>query len=417
MYRKRYSIRKESKVEEMRKTYVVSAKRSAVGSFLGSLTTVKPAQLGGTVVKGLLEDANVAPELVDEVLCGNVLSAGLGQNIGRQVLLAAGIPETVCAHSLNMVCGSGLRTVMEGFMSIQTGFNDIVVAGGVESMSGAPYLTPANTRTGNKMGDFKCVDHMIYDALTDAMHGIHMGVTAENIAKKYNITREMQDAFAYGSQQKAIAAVDAGVFKDEIVPVEVKLRKETISFDTDEHPNRKSTPEKLANLRPAFIKDGSVTAGNASGINDGASFVLLASEDAVKKYNLTPLCEVVGIGQGGVDPLTMGLGPTPAIRQALKIANIELKDIDLIELNEAFAAQSLGVVHELVEEHGIDREEFLSKTNVNGGAIALGHPVGASGNRILVTLIHEMARRGCEYGLASLCIGGGQGTAVIIKRP
>lgn len=229
------------------------------------------------------------------------MSAGLGQNIGRQVALAAGIPESVCAHSVNMVCGSGLRTVMEGVMSIQTGFNDIVVAGGVESMSGAPYLIPANTRTGNKMGDFKCVDHMIYDALTDAMNGIHMGVTAENIAKKYNITREMQDAFGYASQQKAIAAVDSGRFKDEIVPVEVKLRKETIVFDTDEHPNRKSTPEKMAKLRPAFVKDGSVTAANASGINDGASFVLLASEEAVEKYNLTPLCEVVGIGQGGVD--------------------------------------------------------------------------------------------------------------------
>ena len=401
----------------MRKTYVVSAKRSAIGSFLGSLTTVKPVDLGATVVKALLEDGKVAPDQVDELLCGNVLSAGLGQNIGRQVALAAGIPESVCAHSVNMVCGSGLRTVMEGVMSIQTGFNDIVVAGGVESMSGAPYLIPANTRTGNKMGDFKCVDHMIYDALTDAMNGIHMGVTAENIAKKYNITREMQDEFGYASQQKAIAAVDSGRFKDEIVPVEVKLRKETIVFDTDEHPNRKSTPEKMAKLRPAFIKDGSVTAANASGINDGASFVLLASEEAVEKYNLTPLCEVVGIGQGGVDPLTMGLGPTPAIRHALKYADMKLDDVELVELNEAFAAQSLGVVHELVEEHGIDREAFLEKTNVNGGAIALGHPVGASGNRILVTLIHEMIKRDAKTGLASLCIGGGQGTAVIVKRP
>ena len=325
----------------MRKTYVVSAKRSAIGSFLGSLTTVKPVDLGATVVKALLEDGKVAPEQVDELLCGNVLSAGLGQNIGRQVALAAGIPESVCSHSVNMVCGSGLRTVMEGVMSIQTGFNDIVVAGGVESMSGAPYLIPANTRTGNKMGDFKCVDHMIYDALTDAMNGIHMGVTAENIAKKYNITREMQDAFGYASQQKAIAAVDSGRFKDEIVPVEVKLRKETIVFDTDEHPNRKSTPEKMAKLRPAFVKDGSVTAANASGINDGASFVLLASEEAVEKYNLTPLCEVVGIGQGGVDPLTMGLGPTPAIRNALKYADMKLDEVELVELNEAFAAQSL----------------------------------------------------------------------------
>ena len=246
---------------------------------------------------------------------------------------------------------------------------------------------------------------------------ILLGVTAENIAKKYNITREMQDEFGYASQQKAIAAVDSGRFKDEIVPVEVKLRKETVIFDTDEHPNRKSTPEKMAKLRPAFIKDGTVTAANASGINDGASFVLLASEDAVAKYNLTPICEVIGIGQGGVDPLTMGLGPTPAIRHALNYAGLKLQDIELVELNEAFAAQSLGVIHELVEEHGIDREEFMNKTNVNGGAIALGHPVGASGNRILVTLIHEMIKRDAKVGLASLCIGGGQGTAVIVKRP
>ena len=401
----------------MKKTYVISAKRSAIGSFLGSLTTVSPLDLGTTVVKALLEDAKVAPENVDELICGNVLGAGLGQNIARQILLEAGIPETVCAHSVNMVCGSGLRTVMEGVMSIQTGFNDIVIAGGVESMSGAPYLIPANTRTGNKMGDFKVTDHMIYDALTDAKHKIHMGVTAENIAKKYNITREMQDESAYASQQKAIAAVDGGRFKDEIVPVEVKLRKETVIFDTDEHPNRKSTPEKLAKLRPAFIKDGTVTAGNASGINDGASFVLLASEEAVEKYNLTPICEIIGIGQGGVDPLTMGLGPTPAIRNALNYADLKLQDIELVELNEAFAAQSLGVIHELVEEHGIDREEFMAKTNVNGGAIALGHPVGASGNRILVSLIHEMVKRDVKLGLASLCIGGGQGTAVIVKRP
>lgn len=400
----------------MRKTYVVSAKRSAIGSFLGSLTTVKPEVLGSTVVKALLEDAKVAPENVNEVIVGNVLSAGLGQNVARQVSILSGIPETVCAHSVNMVCGSGLRTVMEGAMSIQCGFNDIVVAGGVESMSGAPYLVPGNARTGNKMGNFTTVDHMIYDALTDAFDNIHMGVTAENIAAKYNITREMQDDFAYASQQKAIAAVDSGRFKDEIVPVEVKKRKETIIFDTDEHPNRKSTREKLATLRPAFIKDGSVTAGNASGINDGASFVLLASEDAVKKYNLNVLCEIVGFGQGGVDPKVMGLGPTPAIRNALNQAEMKLDDVELVELNEAFAAQSLGVIHELVEEHKIDRDAFMEKTNVNGGAIALGHPVGASGNRIFVTLIHEMMKRDLHTGLASLCIGGGMGTAVIVKR-
>ena len=401
----------------MRKSYIVSAKRTAIGSFMGGLATVKPKDMGSAVVKALLEDANVAPENVDEVICGNVLGAGLGQNIGRTIALEAGIPETVCAHSVNMVCGSGLRTVMEAVMSIQCGFNDIVVAGGVESMSGAPYLIPANTRTGNKMGNFTVVDHMIYDALTDARANIHMGVTAENIAKKYNITREEQDAFGYASQQKAIAAVDSGRFKDEIVPITVHLKKQDVIFDTDEHPNRKSTPEKMAKLRPAFVKDGTVTAGNASGINDGASFVLVASEDAVKKYNLTPMCEIIGIGQGGVDPLTMGLGPTPAIRNALNYAGVKLDDMDLVELNEAFAAQSLGVLHELQEEHGIDLEQFKEKVNVNGGAIALGHPVGASGNRILVSLIYEMIKRDAKMGLASLCIGGGQGCAVIVKRP
>ena len=401
---------------ELRKAYIVSAKRTAIGGFLGSLSTVSPRTFGAEVIKALLADAGVKPENVDEVICGNVLGAGVGQSIGRTVSLEAGIPDTVCAHTTNMVCGSGMRTVMEAVMTIQAGENDIVVAGGVESMSQAPYLVPASARTGNKMGAWKAIDHMIYDALTDARLDIHMGVTAENIAKKYNITRQMQDEFAIASQEKAIKAVDSGRFKDEIVPITIPSKKGDIVFDTDEHPNRKTSLEKLGTLKPAFIKDGTVTAGNASGINDGASFVLVASEDAVRKYGLKPLCEIVGIGQGGVDPSVMGLGPTPAIRNALKNAGVKLADIDLVELNEAFAAQSLGVIHELVEEHGINREEFLSKTNVNGGAIALGHPVGASGNRIIVTLIHEMMKSDKKLGLASLCIGGGQGTAVILKK-
>ncbi len=401
---------------ELRKAYIVSAKRTAIGGFLGSLSTVSPRTFGAEVIKALLADAGVNPENVDEVICGNVLGAGVGQSIGRTVSLEAGIPDTVCAHTTNMVCGSGMRTVMEAVMTIQAGENDIVVAGGVESMSQAPYLVPANTRSGNKMGAWKAIDHMIYDALTDARLDIHMGVTAENIAKKYNISRQMQDEFAMASQEKAIKAVDSGRFKDEIVPITIPSKKGDIVFDTDEHPNRKTSLEKLGTLKPAFIKDGTVTAGNASGINDGASFVLVVSEDAVKKYNLKPLCEVVGIGQGGVDPSIMGLGPTPAIRNALKNAGVKLADIDLVELNEAFAAQSLGVIHELVEEHGINREEFLAKTNVNGGAIALGHPVGASGNRIIVSLIHEMMKSDKKLGLASLCIGGGQGTAVILKK-
>ncbi|MCI9292918.1 MAG: acetyl-CoA C-acetyltransferase [Erysipelotrichaceae bacterium] len=401
----------------MKKAYVVAAKRSAIGSFLGGLATVKPVDLGATVLKETIKSSGLDVKDIDECIIGNVISAGLGQNIARQVALAAGIPETTCSHSLNMVCGSGLKAVMEAVIRVQAGFGDVFVAGGVESMSGAPILIPGKVRTGMKMGNMEVVDSMINDGLTDAMNHIHMGVTAENVAKKYGITREAQDEFAYASQQKAIAAVDSGRFKDEIVPIEVKMRKETVVFDTDEHPNRKSTPEKLASLRPAFIKDGTVTAGNASGINDGASFVIVVSEDALEKYNLTPMCEVVGIGQGGVDPTVMGLGPTPAILNALKNADMKIEDLDLVELNEAFAAQSLGVIHELEEATGMDREAFMAKTNVNGGAIALGHPVGASGNRILVTLIHELAKRDLHTGLASLCIGGGMGTAVIVKRP
>lgn len=400
----------------MTKAYIVSAKRTAIGSFLGSLAQVHPRTLGSEVVKALLKDANVKPDMVDELICGNVLSAGLGQNIARTIALDAGIPDTVCAHSINMVCGSGLRSVMEAVMSIKAGYNNIVVAGGVENMSMAPYLVPANTRSGNKMGNFSLTDHMIYDALTDATNNIHMGITAENVAKKYNITREMQDEFAWNSLSKAIKAVDSGVFKDEIVPIQVKVKKEVVEFATDEHPNRKSSPEKLASLKPAFLKEnGTVTAGNASGINDGASFTLIASEEAVKKYKLKPICEIIGIGQGGVDPTVMGLGPVPAIRNALKDAGVKLSDVELIELNEAFAAQSLGVIHELVEEHKVDRKALMDKTNVNGGAIALGHPVGASGNRILVSLVYQMKKAGKKIGLASLCIGGGQGTCVITK--
>lgn len=402
----------------MKKAYIVAAKRSAIGSFMGGLTNVNLVNLGATVLKEAISQAGIAPETIDEVIVGNVIAAGLGQNIGRQVSIAAGVPVEVCAQSINMLCGSGLKAVMEATMRIQCGFGDIFVAGGVESMTNAPYLVPSKVRNGVKMGDLTMVDAMLHDGLTDGMYDIHMGVTADNIAKKYAITREEQDAFAFASQQKAIAAIDSGRFKDEIVPVEVPGKKGSVTiFDTDEHPNRTSTPEKMAKLRPAFTPDGTVTAANASGINDGASFTIIASEDAIEKYNLTPLAEVIGFGQGGVDPRVMGLGPTPAILNALRYANMSIEDMQLVELNEAFAAQSLGVIHELEEATGMDRQAFLEKTNVNGGAIALGHPVGASGNRILVTLLHEMQKRDLKVGLASLCIGGGQGAAVIIKRP
>lgn len=398
----------------MKKAYIVAAKRSALGSFMGSLTDVSAAELGATVLKETIAESKIDPATIDEVLVGNVISAGLGQNIARQVSVKAGVPVEVPATQINMVCGSGLKTIIEAAIRIQAGWGDVYVAGGVENMSQAPYLLSYQNRKGAKMGNQKIVDSMINDALTDAFYDIHMGITAENVAEKYGITRQQQDEFALASQNKALKAIADGKFKDEIVPITIKTRKGEFVFDTDEYP-RETTLEKLGKLRPAFKKDGSVTAGNASGINDGASFTIVVSEDALKKYNLTPLAEIVGYGQGGVDPRTMGLGPTPAIKNTLAQAGISLDQVDLIELNEAFAAQSLGVVHELVTDLGVDKEALLARTNVNGGAIAIGHPVGASGNRIFVTLIHELKKQSKDYGLASLCIGGGMGVAVAIK--
>ena len=396
--------------------YITAAKRTAIGSFLGALSPLSASDLGAAVAKNILEETKIDPAKLDEVIMGNVLSAGQYQGVGRQTSVKAGIPYEVPGYAVNIICGSGLKSVILTYANIKAGVADLVLAGGTESMSGAGFVLPGQIRAGHKMADLTMKDHMICDALTDAFHKIHMGITAENVAEKYGITREEQDQFALSSQQKAIAAVDSGRFKDEIVPVTIKNKKGDIVVDTDEYPNRKTNLEKLAGLKPAFKKDGSVTAGNASGLNDGASIVLMASEEAVKEHNLTPLVEVVGVGTGGVDPLIMGMGPVPAIRKALKHANLSLKDIDLFELNEAFAAQSLGVIKELCSEHGLTKEWFDERTNVNGGAIALGHPVGASGNRILVTLIHEMKKRGSEYGLASLCIGGGMGTTVIVKN-
>ena len=400
----------------MSKIYIVAAKRTAVGKFLGTCANVTAAQLGTAVVKNILEETKVDASKIDELICGNVLSAGLRQGVARQISINAGIPQEVPAYGINMICGSGMKAVINAVNSIKAGEANLIIAGGAESMSGAGFVLPASTRNGVKMGDFKAVDHMICDGLTDAFGDYHMGITAENIADKYNLTREAQDEFSFGSQQKAIAAIDGGKFKDEIVPVEVKSRRETIIFDTDEFPNRKSTLEKLGCLRPAFKKDGTVTAGNASGINDGASFLMIASEEAVKEHNLTPLVEVVSTGQGGVDPAIMGMGPVPAIANAVKKAGISLNEIDVLELNEAFAAQSLGVITQLSADHNVTPEWIKERCNVNGGAIALGHPIGASGNRITVSLIHEMKHSGKKLGLASLCIGGGMGTALILKN-
>lgn len=398
------------------KVFIVGAKRSPIGAFLGALKDVHPAEAGRQVLTALLEETKVPKDEITEVIVGNILPANIGQGIARQISIKSGIPETIPAYSLNMACGSGMKAIMNAYMGIQAGMSSLVVAGGVEMMSGAPYMIPGKTRWGYKLGQMQVEDHMIKDALTDAFSNIHMGVTAENIAQKYKLTREEQDEFAYQSQQKAIKSVDSGRFDDEIIPIEVKTRKGSITFDKDEYPNRKTTPEILAKLRPAFVKDGTVTAGNSSGINDGVSFTIIASEEMVKKYNLPVLAEVFAVGQGGVDPNYMGLGPVPAIRNTLNAADMNLSQMDLIELNEAFAAQSIGVVKELVLEHDLSEQEIYDRTNVNGGAIALGHPVGSSGNRIVVTLLHEMIKQDKKLGLATLCIGGGMGTCVIIKR-
>lgn len=399
----------------MKKAYIVAAKRTPIGKFLGGLANKTAAELGAVVIKEILEETKIDPMSIDEVIVGNVLMAGQAQGVARQASVKAGIPFDVPATGINMICGSGMKSVMIAYTAIIAGEANAIIAGGAESMSGAGFVLPSSQRTGSKMGHVNVVDHMIMDGLTDAFNGYHMGVTAENIAKKYNISREAQDAFSFASQQKAISAIDNGKFKDEIVPVEVVTRKETFVIDTDEFPNRKSTPEKLASLRPAFDKEGTVTAGNASGINDGASFVFVVSEEYAKENNLTPLAEIVAVGQGGVDAAIMGMGPVPAIANGLRKANMKLQDIEIIELNEAFAAQSLGVIKKLIEDHGVTQEWIDEHVNPNGGAIALGHPIGASGNRILVSLIYEMLKSGKEYGLASLCIGGGMGTAMIIK--
>ncbi|HNW48180.1 MAG: acetyl-CoA C-acetyltransferase [Bacteroidales bacterium] len=399
----------------MKKVFIVAAKRTAIGKFMGSLSSFNSGELGAIVIKEIIKESGISPENVDSVIAGNILSAGQMQGVARQASILGGIPKEVPAYSINMVCGSGMKAVMNGYAEILSGLSDVIIAGGTESMSNAGFVLPGGVRTGIKMGNIQAVDHMVCDGLTDAFNKYHMGITAENIAEKYGITREAQDAFSFSSQQKAIKAVDSGAFDKEIVTVEIVSKKETILFNKDEFPNRASTPEKLAMLKPAFKKDGTVTAGNASGVNDGASFVMLASEEAVNKYGLKPMAEIVSCGQGGVDPAYMGLGPVPAIRKALKNGGLKLSDMELIELNEAFAAQALGVIKELIDEHKVSREWIDQHTNINGGAIALGHPIGASGNRILVSLVHELKASGKKVGLASLCIGGGMGTAIVVK--
>ena len=416
----------------MKDLYVVNCCRTAIGSFGGSLKNTPAAEMGAVVVKEALKRANIAPENVDEVMFGCILTAAQGQNVARQVAIKAGIPYSVPAYTVGMVCGSGMKSVIEGARSILAGDSDVVVCGGTENMSAAPFAS-LDARWGARMGDKKLVDTMIKDGLWDAYNNYHMGTTAENINDIWGITREEQDAFAAASQQKTEAAQAAGRFDDEIVPVMIKVKKEMVPFAKDEYPKAGVTKEGIAKLRGAFpvspespnpqvvntfeptgIQEAAdkgqprVTAANASGINDGAAAIVLASGEAVEKYGLKPMAKLIGWGQGGVDPKIMGVGPVPASRQALKKAGLTIDDIDLVEANEAFAAQSIAVARELHFD--------MSKVNVNGGAIALGHPVGASGARIIVTLLHELQKRPeAKRGLATLCIGGGIGVATVYE--
>lgn len=391
-----------------REAVIVSAVRTAIGSFQGSLSGISATELGGIVIQEALQRAGVSDEQVDEVVMGNVLQAGLGQNPARQAWLKSGFAHTVPAMTVNKVCGSGLKAVMLAAQAVRLGDADIVVAGGMENMSAAPYLLEG-ARSGLRMGDGKLVDSMIRDGLWCAMCDIHMGITAENVAERYVLTRQEQDDFAAWSQRKAEEAIAAGRFREEIVPVPVPQRKgEPVSFDTDEYPRAGTTVEALAKLRPAFRKDGTVTAGNASGINDGAAALVVMSAERAEALGLKPIARIRGYSQAALDPAVMGLGPVDAVRRLLKKTGVAIGDIDLFEMNEAFAAQSLAVGREL--------EIPPEKLNVNGGAIALGHPIGASGARVLVTLLHELQRRDGRLGLAALCIGGGQGVAMLVER-
>jgi acetyl-CoA C-acetyltransferase len=392
----------------MRKAVIVSAARTPIGSFGGAFASLSAVDLGVIAAKEAIKRAGIEPSMVEEVYFGNVLGAGLGQNVARQVSLGAGLPNETPALTINMVCGSGLRAVSMAAQFVENGECDIILCGGTESMTNAPYLL-SKARWGHRMGHDSIVDYMIHDGLWDIYNNYHMGITAENVAEQYGITREEQDEFAAKSQMKAEAAQKVGRFTDEIVPVVIPQRKgDPVVIDTDEYPRHGSTVEKMAKLKPAFKKDGTVTAGNASGINDGAAALIIMSKEKADELGLKYLCEVAAYGSAGVDPKVMGLGPVPATKKALAKAGWTIDDLDLAEANEAFAAQSLAVIREL----GLNPEI----TNVNGGAIALGHPIGASGARILVTLIYEMQKRDAKKGLATLCIGGGMGTSILVER-
>lgn len=392
----------------MTEVVIVAAVRTPIGSFGGSLKDISTVELGSLVIKNAIERAGLEPEQVDEVIMGNVLGAGLGQNVARQMSVHAGVPVTVPAFTINKVCGSGLKAVQLAVQAVLCGDAEVVVAGGAENMSQAPYILP-NQRWGSRIGNATVVDTMLRDGLTDGFEDYHMGITAENVAEQYGITREDQDSFALQSQKRAVVAVEAGQFKEEIVPVEIPQRRgEPLVFDTDEFPRKDVSLEGLSKLRPAFQKDGSVTAGNSSGINDGAAAVVVMSAEKAKELGVPVLATIKSYASAGLDPKVMGCGPIYASRKALEKAGLTVADLDLVESNEAFAAQACAVAKEL----NLD----LEKVNVNGGAISLGHPIGASGCRILVTLLHEMQKRDAKRGLATLCIGGGMGTALIVER-
>lgn len=392
----------------MRDVVIVAAKRTAIGGFGGSLSSLRADQLGTAVIKALMSETGIAAEQVNEVILGHVLTAGQGQNTARQAAIHGGIPASVPAMTINKVCGSGLKAVHMAVQAIRCGDADLLIAGGQESMSQAPHVLP-NSRNGQRMGDWTMIDTMVRDGLWDAFNGYHMGMTAENIVDKYGISREEQDAFAAASQQKAVAAQQAGRFADEIVPLSIPQRKgDPVTVDRDDNPRDGVTADSLSKLKPAFKPEGTVTAGNASSLNDGAAAVMVCSAEKAAELGLTPLATIRAYANAGVDPAIMGTGPIPASRRCLERAGWSVDDLDLIEANEAFAAQSISVNRDL----GWD----TNKVNVNGGAIALGHPIGASGCRILVTLLHEMARRDAKKGLATLCIGGGMGVALAIER-
>lgn len=396
--------------------YILGAKRTAIGAFGGSIKDISAPKLGAIAAKGAIEQAGIPVEDVDETIVGCILTAGQGMGPGRQVSIYTGIPVEKPGYTVNMLCGSGMKAVMIGATDIEMNEADVVLAGGIESMSQAPFMLSYKSRFGLKFGSQELIDHMIWDGLTDVFNKVHMGITVESLAEEFAISRQEQDEFAYNSQMRAKEAIQSGKFKDEITPIEIPDKKGVRLFDTDECPKFETTLESLAKLKPAFKQDGTITAGNASTLSDGGSAIILASEKYVQEKGAKPLGRIIAWAQAGVEPMRMGIGPVHATEKVLKKSGLSFQDIELIELNEAFAAQGLAVIKSWQKAFGVSKDWILERTNVNGGAIALGHPIGSSGNRIIVTLLYEMKKRNLKYGLATLCIGGGMGTAVIIEN-